>query len=152
MNLWEVKILLKKELKADIKEKANMQLGRKEEISGKSYDPNESAVGAAITEEEERQIGFLGRVQDIAVGNLNDFSSGSAQGIQDINQEIRDAGGNPDNMIDSIKRQGDSIVVEYQNGRKEIIDRKDSNGNFKDTEGPYVRVIPISCAIKITKR
>ena len=37
-------------------------------------------------------------------------------------------------MIDSIKRQGDSIVVEYQNGRKEIIDRKDSNGNFKDTE------------------
>lgn len=129
------KEFVEERVKADIKEKANMQLGRKEEISGKSYDPNESAVGAAITEEEERQIGFLGRVQDIAVGNLNDFSSGSAQGIQDINQEIRDAGGSQDNMIDSIKRQGDSIIVEYQNGRKEIIDRKDSNGNFKDTEG-----------------
>ena len=134
------------EIKADVSTNLELMLGKKKEVSSPDFEPDESERDIIRNEEEERQIGFLSRVQDIAVGDLNAFSSGSAQGIQDINGEIRSAGGDEDDMIDSIKRQGDSIVIEYMNGRTETIDRKDSNGKFKDTEGLmselYQLVIP----------
>jgi len=121
-------------IKADVSTNLELMMGHKKEKSSPDFEPDPSNTDIAVTQEEERQIGFLGRVQDIAVGDLNAFSSGATQGIIDINDTIRNAGGSEDDMIDSIKRQGDSIVIEYQNGRPITINRKDANGEFKTTE------------------
>lgn len=138
---------VEQQVKENIKSTINLQLGRKEKVeSSISYPPSPSATDLALGEEEERQIGFLGRVHDIAVGDLNQFASGSSQGIQSINNAIRESGGSTDNMIDSITRKGDQIIIEYNNGRKQPIDRKDANGKFKTTEQLmselYMTVIP----------
>ena len=92
-------------IKDDVSTNLELMMGHKKEKSNVAFTPPDSSNDIAINDEEERQIGFLGRVQDIAVGDLNAFSSGSAQGIQDINGEIRAVGGNEDDLIDSIKRQ-----------------------------------------------
>ena len=121
-------------IKDDVSTNLELMMGHKKEKGNVSFTPPDTSNDIAISDEEERQIGFLGRVQDIAIGDLNAFSSGSAQGIQDINGEIRSVGGSEDDLIDSIKRQGDSIVITYLNGRTEPIKRKDANGDFKSTE------------------
>ena len=37
-------------------------------------------------------------------------------------------------MIDSIKRIGDQIIIEYQSGRREQVNRKDTNGKIRSTK------------------
>ena len=84
----------------------------------------------AANEAVNEGIGYLQRVNDIIAGDMSDYLSASAAGIQQLN-----AGKNsPDEMIDSIKRIGDQIIIEYQSGRREQVNRKDSNGKIRSTK------------------
>ena len=52
------KAFVEERVKADIKEKANMQLGRKEEISSKAYDPNEDISATAQGDKDSAVAGL----------------------------------------------------------------------------------------------
>tara|TARA_R100000935_G_scaffold791_3_gene2836 strand:- start:18111 stop:20312 length:2202 start_codon:yes stop_codon:yes gene_type:complete len=89
---------------------------------------NSTTIGQNAVEQEN--VGYLTRVNDIVAGDMSSFSSSSARGIQDMNKgKTRE-----EDLIDSIKRQGDNIVITYQNGKKETISRKDTNGTMRTTE------------------
>jgi len=89
-----------------------------------------NAISVATNQNLQTGIGYLQRVNDIVAGDMSAFSSASAAGIIDMNKGKTD----PDEMIDSIKRIGDQLIIEYQSGRKEPVDRKDANGNIRTTE------------------
>lgn len=110
-----------------------VQIGREIRKSGRVDE--ETQFEYLKGQEDKKKIGYLTRVQDIVLGDLSAFSSASARGIQDMN---RDAEGNmktnPNEMIDNIKRVGDKIVITYQSGRPETINRKDPDGKIRTTK------------------
>ena len=110
-----------------------VQIGREIRKSGRVDE--ETQFEYLKGKEDKKKIGYLTRVQDIVLGDLSAFSSASARGIQDMN---RDAEGNmktnPNEMIDNIKRVGDKIVITYQSGRPETINRKDDDGKIRTTK------------------
>ena len=133
-------------IKDNVSKNVELMVGKELKKSNVTYEPGQTSIQAGGAAADQQQIGFLDRVQDIAVGDLNQFDSASSAGITDINNEIRAGGGSDDDMIDTIRRQGDNIVITYLNGRPVTISRKDKNGNFKSTEELmrelYLIVIP----------
>ena len=110
-----------------------IRIGRTLRLSGTR--DKETQLEHNKTQLQKDQFGYLTRVQDIVRGDLSEYSSASARGIQGMN---RDADGNmktnPAEKIDSIKRVGDQIIITYQNGKEEPVDRKDDNGNIRSTK------------------
>ena len=97
---------------------------------------SESATQAALRLKNEAVIVDLDVAAKIAAGNFDDFISAGSQGIVGVNQRLTDAGiRSKDGFIDSITRQGDEIIIEYQSTRKATpIKRKNSDGSFRTTE------------------
>ena len=96
----------------------------------------ESSTAAALRLRNEAKQVDLQIVNDIAAGDLGAYLSSGSQGIVGVNQRLREAGIKSDDaLIDSITRQGDEIIVEYQSGRTATpIKRKNSDGSFRTTE------------------
>ena len=96
----------------------------------------ETATQAALRLKNEAKLVDLQIVNDIAAGDLGAYLSSGSQGIVGVNQRLREAGIKSDDaLIDSITRQGDEIIVEYQSTRKATpIKRKNSDGSFRTTE------------------
>ena len=96
----------------------------------------ESSTQAALRLQNEAKQVDLQIVNDIAAGDLGAYLSSGSQGIIGVNQRLREAGIKSDDaLIDSITRQGDEIIVEYQSGRTATpIKRKNSDGSFRTTE------------------
>jgi len=116
-----------------VKREMDQQLDQKVEMTTPSLQSKEDKQTQAdylIGEEDKKKIGYLTRVQDIVLGDLSAFSSASARGIQDINKGKT----NKDEKIDSIKRVGDQLVITYQSGRTEPVERKDANGKIRSTK------------------
>lgn len=97
---------------------------------------SESAAQLALRLKNESVKIDLDIANDIATGNLGDFLSSGSQGIISVNKRLSEAGvTSKDAFIDSIKRQGDEIIIEYQSERKATpIQRKNTNGTFRTTE------------------
>jgi hypothetical protein len=116
-----------------VKREMDQQLDQKVKMTTPSLQSKEDKQTQAdylIGEEDKKKIGYLTRVQDIVLGDLSAFSSASARGIQDINKGKT----NKDEKIDSIKRVGDQLVITYQSGRTEPVERKDANGKIRSTK------------------
>lgn len=96
----------------------------------------ESGPAAALRLRNEAKQVDLQIVNDIAAGDLGAYLSSGSQGIVGVNQRLREAGIKSDDaLIDSITRQGDEIIVEYQSGRAATpIKRKNADGSFRTTE------------------
>ena len=97
---------------------------------------SETAAQTALRLKNEAVIVDLDTAANIAAGNLDDFLSSGSQGIIDVNRRLTEAGiSSKDGFIDSITRQGDEIIIEYQSTRKSTpIKRKNENGTFRTTE------------------
>jgi len=96
----------------------------------------ESATQAALRLKNEEKLVDLQIVNDIAAGDLGAYLSSGSQGIIGVNKRLKEAGiKSDDSLIDSITRQGDEIIVEYQSGRTATpIKRKNTDGSFRTTE------------------
>ena len=96
----------------------------------------ETATQAALRLQKEEKLVDLQIVNDIAAGDLGAYLSSGSQGIVGVNQRLKTAGiKSEDSLIDSITRQGDEIIIEYQSGRKATpIKRKNQEGGFRTTE------------------
>lgn len=96
----------------------------------------ETATQAALRLQKEAKLVDLQIVNDIAAGDLGAYLSSGSQGIIGVNQRLQEAGIKSDDaLIDSVTRQGDEIIVEYQSGRTATpIKRKNSDGSFRTTE------------------
>ena len=106
------------------------QMDKITKISGGVSFPQANSATIAQNESVNEGIGYLQRVNDIIAGDMSDYLSASAAGIQQLNAGKN----NPDEMIDSIKRIGDQIIIEYQSGRREQVNRKDTNGKIRSTK------------------
>ena len=96
----------------------------------------ETSTQAALRLQKEAKLVDLQIVNDIAAGDLGAYLSSGSQGIIGVNQRLQEAGiKSEDSLIDSITRQGDEIIVEYQSGRTGTpIKRKNRDGTFRTTE------------------
>ena len=96
----------------------------------------ETSTQAALRLQNEAKLVDLQIVNDIAAGDLGAYLSSGSQGIIGVNQRLQKAGiKSEDSLIDSITRQGDEIIVEYQSGRIGTpIKRKNKDGSFRTTE------------------
>jgi uncharacterized protein (TIGR02594 family) len=96
----------------------------------------ESATQAALRLQNEAKLVDLQIVNDIAAGDLGAYLSSGSQGIIGVNKRLKESGVKSDDaLIDSITRQGDEIIVEYQSGRTATpIKRKNADGSFRTTE------------------
>ena len=73
---------------------------------------------------------------NIVAGDLDQYVSAGSRGIIDVNKRLTESGlSSEDDLIDSIKRQGDEIIITYQSGRESMpIKRKNEDGTFRTTE------------------
>lgn len=96
----------------------------------------ETPTQAALRLKNEEKLVDLQIVNDIAAGDLGAYLSSGSQGIVGVNKRLKEAGiKSEDSLIDSITRQGDEIIVEYQSGRTGTpIKRKNTDGSFRTTE------------------
>ena len=108
----------------------DQQMDSMMKIDGGMSFPQLNSTGAALVTTNNEGIGYLQRVNDIVAGDMAVFSSQTATGIQQLNQGKTD----PAQMIDSVKRQGDQIIITYQNGKQEPVNRKDANGKIRTTK------------------
>jgi len=125
-----------KKAKEIVREMIESQIDSKFTQTSGTGPQSESATQAALRIKNEAVIVDLDIAANIAAGNLGDFMSAGSQGIVGVNQRLREAGiRSKDGFIDSITRQGDEIIIEYQSGRKSTpIKRKNPDNSFRTTE------------------
>ena len=122
--------------KTIVREMIESQIDSKFTQTSGTGPQSESATQAALRIKNEAVIVDLDIAAKIATGNLGDFLSSGSQGIVGVNQRLLEAGiRSKDGFIDSITRQGDEIIIEYQSGRKSTpIKRKNPDNSFRTTE------------------
>ena len=122
--------------KTIVREMIESQIDSKFTQTSGTGPKSETAAQTALRLKNEAVIVDLDIANNIASGNFDDFLSSGSQGIIDVNTRLTKAGiRSKDGFIDSITRQGDEIIIEYQSGRKSTpIKRKNEDDTFRTTE------------------
>ena len=82
-------------------------------------------------DEEDTLIGFMDDVNALISDDKETFDATAQDRIISVNNRAREKGGR---MIDNIDRNDDQIVVTYQDGSKEYVERKDEDGKPLDAQ------------------
>jgi len=127
----EARNLAKIEIESQISSKITKTSG----FAGKAKK-DQTQFGYMQEEIEKAKFDSLELTNDIVAGDLSQFDSAGSRGIISINQRLKESQINdPSSLVDSIKRQGDEIVVIYQSGREsKPVERKNKDGSFKTTQ------------------
>ena len=137
------KDFVQERVKADIKSKANMQLGRKEEISSKAYDPNEDKVAGDRADEDLEFGSYFNDLKNLNGGNQTTFNAAERDLRERANRRL--AAEDPENnngRLETITRNENEFTFTFKdkNGveRTETVDRYE-----KKADGSYDREKPI---------
>ena len=136
------KDFVQEKVKADIKSKANMQLGRKEEISSKAYDPNED-IGAGAKNDEDLEFGsYFNDLKNLNGGNQTTFNAAERDLRERANRRLAEE--DPDNnngRLENITRDENEFTFTFKDKdgveRTETVDRYEKKAdNTYDREKP----------------
>ena len=112
------KDFVQKRVKEDIKKKTNMQLGRKEEISSKQYEPNQDATSTGLKIEEKNVAGFFNDYKNILTGDQDRFNASEKDLRDRANARLRKDQTNTDGkQITKINRTDKQIEITFRNNQ-----------------------------------
>ena len=110
------KDFVQERVKEDIKKKTNMQLGRKEEITSKQYEPNEDVGGTGLKLEEKNVAGFFNDYKNILTGDQDKFNASEKDLRDRANARLRKDETNTDGkQITKINRTDKEIQITFRN-------------------------------------
>ena len=107
------KAFVEERVKADIKEKANMQLGRKEEISSKAYDPNEDISATAQGDKDSAVAGFFEDYKSLLSGDQDKFNAAEKDLRNRANARL--VSEKSDVQVNKISRTDKEMIIEFVN-------------------------------------
>jgi hypothetical protein len=122
-----------KEIKGGLEKEAQKQarFALDDQIDDMTKVDQEDKRPPSEVDEEDTLIGFMDDVNALISDDKETFDATAQDRIISMNNRAREKGGR---MIDNIDRNDDQIVVTYQDGSKEYVERKGEDGSPLDAQ------------------